>query len=357
MPQNSYLQSILSYFTSMDIAKLQAYLKDEYTYGNTTKDFFLNQFESIFETHRESGDTELLLFPGACVSLTCSHCGKRGYRFVGNHTKNYFDLIFELEGDDITDIYACFEFKSDTKVQGLGTQADVYINIDDQIDFHKTPEYWVKVSAAKDAYNELVGQPLRKFNLQDINYWLAKHADLYQRIGGYSVFKPPMKWDPFLSAYDFTRSLIKFVFDNLDEVRQANQSLAQLKTEQETIDWLVKYEAISKWSSLDPLLERINDDENYYKKDNLFLFKSEEYQDVCSFLFSYLDYNKPLLDKYTIYTAEEELEMYNEENIRNEKPNFNSLHFHLQKRKELEELGVEIPLYINQKSNQSDPEM
>lgn len=357
MPATTYLQTILLSFTALDINRLRAYLKEEYTYGNTTKEFFLNEFESIFEAHRDSGDTELLLFPGACVSLTCSNCGQKGYRFVGNHSKNYFDLIFELEGDEITDIYACMEFKSDTKVQGLGTQADVYINIDDQIDFHKTPEYWAKVYAAQDAYNELVGQPLRKFNLQDVNYWLAKHADLYKRIGGYSVFNPPMKWNPFLSAYDSTRKLIKFVFDNLDEIRQANQSLAELKTEQETIDWLVKYEAISHSSSLDTLLERISDGGNiYYDKDNLFLFSSEEYQEVCSFYDSYLKYNYPLIEKYTIYTVEEELEMFTEENIRNEKPDLDSLRFHLESRKDLAELGFNLPFYLQDK-DKSDEEI
>lgn len=163
-----------------------------------------------------------------------------------------------------------------------------------------------------------------------------------------------MKWDSFLSAYYSTRDLGQFVFDNLDEIRQANQLLKQVRTEQETIDWLVKYEAISKWTSLDPLLERINDGENYYNKDNLFLFKSEEYLEVCSFLKSYPEYNEPLLEKYTIYTAEEELEMYNEENITKEKPDLDSLRFHLESRKELEEMGIHLPLYLRKEDKQTN---
>lgn len=354
MPSTTYLQTILHSFSILDINRLRAYLKDEYTYGNATKEIFLNQFESIFEAHRNSGDTELMIFPGACVSLTCSNRGKSGYRLVGNHSKNYFNLIFEIDGDDITDIYACSEFKSDTKVKGLGTQADAYINVDDQIDFHQTPEYWAKVYAAQDAYNELVSQPLRKFNLQDVNYWLAKHADLYQRIGGYSVFKPPMKWDSFLSAYYSTRNLIQFVFDNLAEIRKANQLLKQVKTEQETIDWLVKYEAIAKRGSLDLYLEKINDGENiYYNKNNLFLFKGWEYLEVFQFHESYPKYNEPLLEKYTIYTVEEELEMYNEENITKEKPDLDSLRFHLESRRELEEMGVYLPFYLGTEDKQT----
>lgn len=48
MKQNSYLKIILSHFNSMDIAKLRLYLKDEYTYQETTKEIFLMEVEKVF---------------------------------------------------------------------------------------------------------------------------------------------------------------------------------------------------------------------------------------------------------------------------------------------------------------------
>jgi hypothetical protein len=67
MPHNTYKQRILSFFTSMDIDKLRIFLKDEYTYQNNTKDTFLNEIEDVFEAHKNSGDTELIIYKGACV--------------------------------------------------------------------------------------------------------------------------------------------------------------------------------------------------------------------------------------------------------------------------------------------------
>lgn len=132
MNSDNYLQSILHYFKTMDIDQLRHFLKDEYTYEETTKEIFLNEIESIFEAHRNSGDSELLVYPGTCAGKTCENCGKKGFRFVGNNSKNYTDLIFEIEGDDIKDIYSCAEFESVEKIEGLGMKADFDINLDNQ---------------------------------------------------------------------------------------------------------------------------------------------------------------------------------------------------------------------------------
>jgi len=132
MDRNTYPKTIHGYFTSMDIAKLRLHLKDEYTYQDTTKEIFLNEIESVFEAHRNSGDSELLIYEGACVgSKTCDNCGVKGYRFVGNHSKNYMDLLFEIEGDEIKDICDCMHFKTDVHIEDLGIKADIDVNLYD----------------------------------------------------------------------------------------------------------------------------------------------------------------------------------------------------------------------------------
>lgn len=117
----------------MDIAKLRLHLKDEYTYDDTTKKIFLNEIEEVFEAHKNSGDTELHIYEGACAgSMICDNCGKKGYRFVGNHSKNYMDLVFEIEGDDIKYIYDCMNFKTDVHIEDLGIKADIDVNLENQ---------------------------------------------------------------------------------------------------------------------------------------------------------------------------------------------------------------------------------
>lgn len=129
----TYIQSILNFFNSMDIGNLRYMLKDEYTYEGTTKEIFLNEIDNIFKAHKNSGDTELIIYKGACAgSKTCDNCGMKGYRFVGNHSKNFMDLLFEIEGDDIKDICDCMNFKTDVDIADLGMKADIDVNLYEQ---------------------------------------------------------------------------------------------------------------------------------------------------------------------------------------------------------------------------------
>lgn len=129
MPNNNYYQTILSYFISMDIDNLRVHLKDEYTYQDTTKEILLNEIEKIFEAYKNSGDTALTLYEGVCTgSIACDNCGKKGYRFVGNNSKNYMDLLFEIDGDDIMDIFECVQFKTDVDIEKLGIKADIDVD-------------------------------------------------------------------------------------------------------------------------------------------------------------------------------------------------------------------------------------
>lgn len=350
MPSTSYLQSILCYFCIMDIDLLRYYLKDKYTYQEATKEVFLDKIENIFEEHRNVGDTELLLYEGACTSKTCENCGKKGYRLVGNRSKNYIDLIFEVDGDDITDIYTCSEFESYTEIPDLETKADIYINLDDEVGFPKPPEYWARVYAARDAYNELITTPPRKLTFEEMTYWLDKHADLYQRSGGFGFLKPHMKWTSFLMLYADLQEMVHLISENIDQIRQANCELKQVETEQELIEWLLRYEELHGKGTVDLMFTVAKDGEEYYfDKTNLYLFKGEIFNETLRFFDSYQTHHEPLLEKYTIYTREEEAEMYDEENYKEEKPDLYSIKFHLESRKELEELGVNLPFYLRDK--------
>jgi hypothetical protein len=323
----------------MKISQLRYLLKDEYTYQETTKEIFLNKIESIFEAHRNSGDTELLLYPGVCAGKTCDNCGKKGYRFVGNHSKNYTDFIFEVNENDITDIYSCAEFKSETEISGLETRASVFIHLDEYASFPKTADYWARVYAAQDAYSELITNPPRKPDFDEIKYWVDKHAELYNRLGGYDVLIPKMKWTPFLINYNDLKELVSFISENLDEIRQANQSIKDLKTEQELIDWVIKYETVYEKGTID-LRYGIE------KKDEPYIFKGTIFYETFHFFETYRNNSEPLLEKYSIYTRKEVSELYNDENSGAEISDLCSLRFYISRRKELEKIGVNLPFYL-----------
>jgi hypothetical protein len=117
----------------MDIAKLRLQLKDDYTYDETTKEIFLNKIESVFEAQKNLGDTELIIYKGACAGKKCDNCGKKGYRFIGNHSRSYIDLLFEIEGNEIKDITACAKFKTVVRIADLGIKFDIDVDLDAQI--------------------------------------------------------------------------------------------------------------------------------------------------------------------------------------------------------------------------------
>ena len=138
MANTTYLKTILIYFQTMDIEMLRLHLKDEYSYQNTTKEIFLDKLQGVFEDYKNSGETILLMRKGECISESsvCKNCGKSGYRFIGNNKGVYIDFIFEIEGDDIKDIYDCSTFETHKKTEHSGFQAYIYINQDDKITFN-----------------------------------------------------------------------------------------------------------------------------------------------------------------------------------------------------------------------------
>jgi hypothetical protein len=336
----------------MDIDQLRYFLKDEYTYEETTKEIFLNEIESIFEAHRNSGDTELLLYPGVCNGKTCENCGKKGYRFVGNNSKNYMDLIFEIDGDDIIDIYSCGEFKSNSEIPDLGILASIYINADDRASFLKTPSYWARVYAAQDAYNELVTTPPRKLSFDEMKYWMDKHVDLYNRLHGDNIFSPPMRWSPFLMCYYNLKEIVPFVSENQDEIRQANQLFKEITGEKELIDWVLKYETVYEKGTIDLLFMVVEDgDEIYFKRPDQYMFSGELFTEAMKFMVSFLNNNTQLLEKYSIFNQDEESELYSPKNKDLDTDEINTLSFHLVRRQEFENMGVKIPFYVNAINN------
>jgi len=351
MSHNSYLKIILSYFQTMDIEKLRLYLKDEYNYNyqDTTKEIFLNKVASIFEAHKNSGDTELLIYPGMCGanSKSCDGCGKNGYRFVGNNSKNYIDFIFETEGDDIKDIFDCSYFKTNEEIINLGNQGYIFINQDDKVTFNKSPEYWSKVNAATLAYSEIITILTRILNFEELNYWVEKHSVTNQKIGDYDVFQPRMKWSPFSSLYADLKEMRDYILNKLNDFEIARIELENASNEEQYIKWVLKFETLYKETPFD-LKYRFEKKKHYYifQERNPIYFYGKEFDLAVFFLNTFRENEMQLLSKYNTYTHEEEIDAFNNKDAFNSKADIKSLKFHLQKRKAMEEIGLTIPLHI-----------
>ncbi len=151
-----YIETILYAFCSFDIENLRLHLKDEYSYQDAPKDVFLRELEKVFLNFQNAGDTAITIYEGRCNGKTCPNFGKRGYRFVGNNSMRYLDLIFETDGDNILDIYNCAKFKSDKKIKKLKYKREIKIPEDERNSFVPTPEYLAKLNAATQHGNRLL---------------------------------------------------------------------------------------------------------------------------------------------------------------------------------------------------------
>jgi len=344
----SYIECILKYFTEMRIDLLRLVLKEEYLYQDTTKEIFLNKLESLFVSYVNVGDTKLLIYPGECAGKECDNCGKRGYRFVGDYSRNYVDFIFIIEGDDIKDIFSCSVFQTKSVLEDIGEKDSFYFNLDDRITFHKSAAYWSKVSDAETAFSEILSFPPRLLEFEEICYWLEKYSELNTRIGNYDIFKPEMKWTPFSSLYADLQKYCSYLLDHESEIRQATGILSMLENEKKQIDWVLNNKFLVDEVPIAFQFFFKKEGEVYFlEKPHSIILKGERFQQLYTFITSYMEYNKALLEKYNTYELEEFKEALKIQNSQNEQVDFVfSLRFHLEKRKTLEEIGIQLPFYL-----------
>ena len=349
--KKSYIQTILANFAAMDTDNLRLFLKDEHSYQDTTKELFLNEIASIFEVHKNSGDTELIIYRGKCGGRTCENCGKQGYRFVGNHSRNYLDLLFEMKGEDITDIYSCAQFNTFEQIDDLGARTRIVISLDNQVAFDKTPEYWSTVYAATKAWSEIITTPPRQIDFDDLCYWVDKNAVAYSLTESYEAFDEEMKWSPFSNLYSELRDIRFYISNYMEEFKLANFQSKQIQTEQDLIDWIVKYEDIHAEASSNLKYCVVKERGNFrlFPK-NPILLCDPIFDDTFSFFKFFQGHFDDIFLKYSTYIDEENSIFYNTGRSRIDgNANF-SLKFHLAHRKAMEELGTDVPFYLNKRS-------
>lgn len=337
---------IINAIAKMNISALEILLDDSGIYHNTTKETFLEKLEDLFLTRKNNGDRHLKVYSGKCNAdcNLCKNCGNKGYRFVGNKSNIYFDFIFKFYGQNNSNIFYCYYFETDETIEKLEYKTYVEINEDENVDFVKTPEYLLKMSAATTAFSEICS-PKKGITAEQFIKWFHKHSDLYEEIG-YDFFGPKMKWTPFLKLYSDLEETKNYLELYLPIIKKAYSQLSILKTEQNYIDWIIEYEDIYFNSPyyLKHGLKLKNGiiycEANY---NTTIIFDGNDFLETYLFLKSLLKYNIKLIKKYSIYDNKEfsykDLDFCNKESTENVK----SLKNHIKKREALAKLGIEIP--------------
>ncbi len=340
---------IIKAFAEMNIAALEILLDDAKTYEDTTKELFLEKLQELFLAHKNSGDDFLLSYPGKCgaENSLCDNCGKTGYRFVGNQSNNYSDFIFELADQNINDdIYHCSRFETTETIENLETKACLDFDEDERASFVKTPEYLYKINAAKNAFAEIITIPPQLLDYEQLSYWVDKYAVLSERIGEYDFFEPTMKWTTFTHLYYNLKRIKNYFNTKFKLIQLANEQYKTLQTEQHYIDWIVKYYAIFDKTPYEfRSSNTIDKGFVHFSFDNktIILFQGQECMEAYHFYNNYSPKNEELLKKYCVYNDEEYREKWNDDSFDDDLSNLN---YHLQQRKALAKIGIEIPFYI-----------
>ncbi len=110
-PRNQY-EAIVYFIARLDIEMVSSFLDVERTYQDFPKYLFVSKLIKAFEQFEKAGDKNLTLHKGSCSG--CSK-GCRGLTFLGEQG-HYMDLLFQLDGDKIADIYECVNFINDVPV-------------------------------------------------------------------------------------------------------------------------------------------------------------------------------------------------------------------------------------------------
>jgi hypothetical protein len=232
-------EQILNAFVAMNISSLEILLDDSKTYQDATKEVFLEKLVALFLAHKKIGDDYFIVYQGKC-GADCSLCpnsGKSGYRFVGNHSNNYFDFIFELVGQNISDIYDCSRFETTETIENLESKANLDFDDDEKAYFVKTPEYLIKVNAAQEAFSEISTSPPQLLDFEQLSYWVDKYDSLYESTGGYDVFQSRFKWSPFASLYSDLKEIKDYLDTHFQQIQVSYTQFSHLETEQ---DYLIK---------------------------------------------------------------------------------------------------------------------
>lgn len=337
---------IIEAIASMNNSLLEVLLDDYKIYQDCAKETFLEKINGIFEEFKEKKDTELMPFKGKCNSTSCENKGCTGYSFVGNVSKSYLCLIFEETENNFKDICHCYQFKTEQKIKGLKEKHSFDIEDDEKAFFNQSPEYLVKATGAENAFSEISTTPPQLLDFEQLSYWVDKYAVLSESIGEYDIFQSKMKWTPFASLYSDLKDIKDYLDMNFKQIRNAHKQYKTLKTEQNYLDWLVKYYDYFDQATYN-LQYSTSLDKGFVKycfgNQTTILFHGQEFFEAYHFLKNYKPKNEEFLKKYCVYNDNEFWEKYSDFDFKEDLFNLN---YHLQQREALAKIGVEIPFHM-----------
>lgn len=116
------LDAVVYHFQLMDADMIDDLIDDDAVFSELfTRTAFRLQLQKAFDEFSKSGDTYLEAIDGFCQDMQCNYL-KKGFRFVGNLSQNWMDIIFEHEHGRLKEIYQCHHFCQNKDASQSGKQ-------------------------------------------------------------------------------------------------------------------------------------------------------------------------------------------------------------------------------------------
>ena len=123
---NTQLDAVLHFICKMDEEMVDQVLIDESLDAEFDKREFMTQLSNTFGYFREIGDRKLIQINGVCGGFKCDNYKQPGYTFVGDRSKNYINLIVDVEGEKVSGIFECNKMRN--RIDKKQLQLQIYID-------------------------------------------------------------------------------------------------------------------------------------------------------------------------------------------------------------------------------------
>ena len=250
-------EAFLFFLCNLRMDMLDIVLSDKRSYNGASKEVFIEKLSAVMTDFEREGDKKLIPVAGKCTSKDC-HDGDSGYRFIGDKSRNYLDLIIQTDSDDeVLNIAYCpnFALLSRSNEQQRFARS-IKIEYDERFDFNPPVNFWIEVQICDKACEELSALHNQYTNPKNNNKWikyinieiLADWVDRYEIQGRkIAAFKEGYYKAKFDAIYSHSYSLIEI--HKLQE--KAAMALHEFKTHgickkkyNLLLRWLVSYETL-----------------------------------------------------------------------------------------------------------------
>ena len=116
------INSVLQAIQTLNISQLYSYLDNEKTYQDMDRNTFIEKLKKALSYLDTGIDNQIEIIDGSCGGDCLKSKIGKGYILVGNKTRNFINLMFIIDGNEITDIRECTFFKAKKKNLELNQQ-------------------------------------------------------------------------------------------------------------------------------------------------------------------------------------------------------------------------------------------